>query len=251
VIQLFIDALQTPDLWWVCFGALMAGLVRGFAGFGTAMIYLPIALTVLDKPTAIVTLLVMDLIGPIPLVPRKIRDGNMPELGKMVLGAAIMLPIAIIFIFEAVSQEAMRYIVSFVALTLLVLLIFGVRYRGVLKNWMLYLTGALGGFLGGVSGVPGPPVIMIYMASTKPPSTIRANISLYLVCFDVLMMIIFVVRGLLTVMGLVLGAIVAVPYLIGNQLGAWIFNPDYEQTYRYVAYVIIGTSAVMGLPLWN
>lgn len=251
MIDMFTEALQTPDLWWVCFGALMAGLVRGFAGFGTAMIYLPVALSVLDKPTALVTLLVMDLIGPIPGVPRFVRDGKMSELWKLVLGAAILTPVSIIFIFEVISQDALRYTVSIVALVLLVLLILGVRYRGVLKDWMLYLTGAIGGFLGGITGVPGPPVIMIYMASENPPQVIRANNSLYLICFDVMMLSVFLIRGLLTWTAIILGFVIAVPYLIGNQIGTWIFNPAYEQTYRYVAYIIIGTSAIMGLPIWN
>ncbi|MEO0343295.1 MAG: sulfite exporter TauE/SafE family protein [Pseudomonadota bacterium] len=251
MIDMFTEALKTPDLWWVCFGALMAGLVRGFAGFGTAMIYLPVALSVLDKPTALVTLLVMDLIGPIPGVPRFVRDGKMTELWKLVLGAAIMTPISIVFIFEAISQDALRYTVSIVALVLLVLLILGVRYRGLLKDWMLYLTGAIGGFLGGITGVPGPPVIMIYMASENPPQVIRANNSLFLFCFDIMMLAVFLLRGLLTWTAIILGFVVALPYLIGNVIGTQIFNPDYAQIYRYFAYAIIGVSAVMGLPLWN
>ncbi|MEM0977652.1 MAG: sulfite exporter TauE/SafE family protein [Pseudomonadota bacterium] len=251
MVEMFAEALRTPDLLWVCFGALIAGVVRGFAGFGTAMIYLPVALSVLDKEVALITLLVMDLIGPIPNVPRFLRDGKLSELAKLVIGAAVLTPLTIIFIFEVISQDALRYTVSIVALVLLAMLVLGVRYRGVLKDWMLYLTGAIGGFLGGITGVPGPPVIMIYMASTNPPQVIRANNSLYLICFDIMMLTVFAIRGLLTLTAVVLGFIVSVPYLIGNQIGAWIFNPAHEQTYRYVAYVIIGASALWGLPIWN
>jgi len=251
MIDMFAQALQTPDLWWVCVGALIAGIVRGFAGFGTAMIYLPIALTVLDKEVALVTLLVMDLIGPIPGVPRFLRDGKPSELWKLLLGCAIVTPLTIIFIFEAISQDALRYTVSIVALVLLTMLILGVRYRGVFKDWMLYATGAISGFLGGTSGVPGPPVIMIYMASENPPQVIRANNSLYLLIFDIMMLVVFALRGLLTLSAIILGIIIALPYLLGNQIGTWIFNPTYEKLYRIVAYIIIGTSALMGLPLWN
>lgn len=92
---------------------------------------------------------------------------------------------------------------------------------------------------------------MIYMASENPPQVIRANNSLYLICFDIMMLTVFLIRGLLTWTAIILGFVIAVPYLIGNQIGTWIFNPAYEQTYRYVAYAIIGISAIMGLPVWN
>ena len=45
-----------------------AGLVRGFSGFGTAMIYLPVASQFLTPFEALITLMVMDFFGPLPLV---------------------------------------------------------------------------------------------------------------------------------------------------------------------------------------
>lgn len=244
-------ALQTADLSWVLFGAFLAGLVRGFAGFGTAMIYLPFALVVFDKPTAMFSLVVMDLIGPLPFIPQLWKDSKKPELGKLILGMALVVPFAIIFVFETVEKEHLRFIVSIVSLVLVVLLMLGVRYRGVLKDWMLYGVGGLGGLLGGIAGVPGPPVIMFYMASTSPPKVIRANNSLFLVCFDWIVAIIFFLRGLVTFNVMILGLIVTLPYQFGLLIGARIFHPSYEKTYRRVAYAIIGASAISGLPLFS
>ena len=47
-------------------GAVLAGLVRGFSGFGTAMVFIPIAGQVLSPVATLIVLLVMDLIGPLP-----------------------------------------------------------------------------------------------------------------------------------------------------------------------------------------
>lgn len=249
-----IDALQQAisfeHLWWLCLGGLIAGVVRGFAGFGTAMIYLPFAGQVLDPIPALITLMVIDIIGPAALIPRAVRDGHPGDVGRLILGCFIVLPFAIALL-VMMSPEVFRYAVSAVALVLLALLMAGVRYRGRLKPWMLYLTGGIGGFLGGTVGVPGPPVIMIYMASTHPPAVIRANNMLYLWIFDFALLAIFVVRGWLTWFVSALGLIVAVPYLIGNLIGSWIFDPEKEQMYRRIAYLIIGISAVRGLPIWG
>ena len=45
--EILSEALALPGLWLLILGALVAGIVRGFSGFGTAMIYLPIAAQVM------------------------------------------------------------------------------------------------------------------------------------------------------------------------------------------------------------
>ena len=58
-------AWETPGLWFLACGALAAGLARGFTGFGTAMVYLPIAAQVLGPFEALTTLIVKDLVDPL------------------------------------------------------------------------------------------------------------------------------------------------------------------------------------------
>ncbi len=48
-----------------------------------------------------------------------------------------------------------------------------------------------------------------------------------------------------------IGLVLLVPYVAGNLIGARIFNPELERTYRRVAYVIVATSAIVGLPIWG
>ena len=59
-------ALATPGLPWLAAAVFVAGMVRGFAGFGTAMVYLPVAGQILSPFEALTTLVVMDMIGPLP-----------------------------------------------------------------------------------------------------------------------------------------------------------------------------------------
>ncbi len=47
---------------------------------------------------------------------------------------------------------------------------------------------------------------------------------------------------------IMIGAILTIPYLLGNILGAKIFHPEWEKTYHAVAYFIIAASALSGLP---
>ncbi len=244
------EALQLEGLWFVALGALVAGIVRGFAGFGTAMIYLPVAGQVLGPFEAITTLMAMDLIAPLIHVPRALKDGHPGDVLRLTLGAVLAVPFGVL-VLSVVAPEVFRWTVSLVALGLLILLVSGFRYRGAITKPMIYATGGAGGFLGGAAGLPGPPVILLYMASTLPPSVVRANNTLYLIAADVVVVTVLWWNGFLVFTALVLGLLLVLPYLVGNWLGTRIFRPEAELLYRRIAYVIIATSAVLGLPIWD
>lgn len=228
----------------------LAGLVRGFAGFGTAMVYLPIAGQVLSPIWALVTLVIMDFVGPIPNLPRGWRDADRPDLGRLVIGMALTLPIGVSLL-AVLEPYVFRYGISALSLVLLVLLVSGFRYRGRLTPPLVIGTGAVGGLTGGVAGIPGPPVILLYMASGKPAQVVRANNLLYLFIFDALFIALVAWRGWMEVAPVLLGIAVVLPCLVGNVVGAALFRPERERIYRWAAYGIIAVSALSGLPLWD
>lgn len=244
--DILAQALAIPGVIWVFAGSFVAGVVRGFAGFGTGMIFLPVAAQVLEPVWAIIALIVMDVIGPLPALPRALKDGHPKDLARLVVSTMIALPIGLAVLF-AVDPEVFKIAVSIVTLILLVILMTGLRYRGAMHPKLMYGTGALAGFMGGAVALPGPPVIMLYMASPHGPKVIRANITAYLFCYDMMMLIGFAVLGRMAGVPVVVGLIAAAPYLLGNLIGGWVFRPDYERVYRWAAYGIIAVSALSGL----
>ena len=244
------SALALDGLWFLALGALIAGIVRGFCGFGTAMVYLPVAGQVLDPFAAITTMMAMDLIAPLIHVPRALKDGHPGDVARLTLGVVIGVPLGVL-ILSIVAPEVFRWTVSFVALTLVVLLLAGVRYRGVLTKKLIYGTGVAGGLLGGSAGMPGPPIILLYMASTLPVATVRANNTMYLITADAVMAVTLWLKGLLALSAVIIGSLMIAPYLIGVWTGGVLFRPEAEHLYRRIAYAIIVTSAVMGLPIWD
>lgn len=248
--DLIASVTATPGLMWLLIAALVAGIVRGFSGFGTAMIYLPVAGQFLSPFEALTTMVVMDMIGPLPNVPRSIRDGHPRDVMRMAAGMMVALPLGV-FALTQVAPEVFRYGVSLVTLILLALLVSGLRYHGTLTRPMIYGSGALSGLLAGSVGLAGPPVIMLYMASARAAHVVRANLMLYLILADIMMLLVMAAFGQLIGSAIGLGLMVAVPYLIGNMTGAWMFRPGAERVYRSVAYLIIAVSALSGLPFFD
>jgi len=85
---------------------------------------------------------------------------------------------------------------------------------------------------------------MSYMSSPRSPQIIRGNMILYLFLVDILSFFVFGVNGLLVLLPLSIGVVLAVPYAIAGMIGQRIFNPGKEHIYRRVAYAMIAFSAI-------
>ncbi|WP_170428172.1 sulfite exporter TauE/SafE family protein [Ruegeria arenilitoris] len=232
------------------FAAFLSGVVRGFSGFGTALIFLPLATPFLGPFGALIGLTIMDIFGPLPNLRRAWRAVDRGDLVRLLLGCALLLPVGL-WLLTLVAPEVFRYAVSLLALLMLAILILGLRYQGRVRRAMVTAIGGAAGFLGGVAGLPGPAVILFYMSRRLPIEVIRATILLFLFGFD------FLIFGFLSAMGRVtpdsifLGLALSVPNLLGNWLGGRLFNPEKEKLYRYAAYIAIAVAALSGLPIWG
>ncbi len=104
----------------------LAALVRGFSGFGSGLVYLPLAAQVLSPFQALTTIVIFDLIGPLPIVRRASRECETADLFRLISGLVVALPLGLLTL-TLVEPEVFRYTVSFVALFLLGCLISGLR----------------------------------------------------------------------------------------------------------------------------
>ena len=61
---------------WLMFAAFLAGLVRGFSGFGTAMVFLPIASQYSTPFEAIASLAIMEFFGTFAVMRKSWSDAD-------------------------------------------------------------------------------------------------------------------------------------------------------------------------------
>lgn len=246
----FLSSLPVDGVGWIALGAFLGGLARGFVGFGGALIFLPISAQYLSPFWAITVLAFMEILGPIPTVAQKWRAAEKGDLWRLIIGAAVCLPIGLM-ILTVVPEELFQYAVCLVSIVMLIILSSGFRYRGQVSSRMVMAIGGAGGLLGGLTGQPGPPVIISYMARPLPAKVIRANMSLFLLVYDVLVTGFVFLLGKLALVPVVLGLVMSLPNMAGNMLGGWLFRPQQERVFRAVAYVLIGGAALSGLPFWG
>src|SRR5262249_8969189 len=96
-----------PPLLLAFIAAAIAGFSRGYAAFGTAMIYVPLITLAYDARTAVVTLFLIDLLPSIPLLWRAAPFCDRPAMLWMGMGALAASPfgVAILLVAEPLQSQ--------------------------------------------------------------------------------------------------------------------------------------------------
>ncbi len=244
------QALATPGLFWLMLTIGIAGIVRGFTGFGTALIFVPVANIFLDPKQVIVVIALTGIASNAVILPRAFRQGSRAEVGLLVLAALVTVPLGL-GLLEVLDKSTVRWAITVVAAVMLSSLVSGWRFSGNVSRPALLLIGGAAGIVGGMTGLTGPVVILFYLAGQAVAQSVRANTILFLAALDVVLIANLVFQGAVTWALLALAIILSVPYIITTLIGQAMFDPRHERLYRWAAYSVIAGAVVSGLPVWN
>ncbi|MCB1427173.1 MAG: sulfite exporter TauE/SafE family protein [Zhengella sp.] len=155
---------------------LLAGLVRGFSGFGTGMVAIPVLAATHDPVTAVVVIAIVDSLPQLPAALPALRYARWREVLPLAAGAVLLLPAGLAVLRHG-DPLVLRWVICLGVLAALVALASGWRYHGPRPPVLSGGVGAVAGFLGGIAGIPGPPPVLYWMASPEPQGVIRATCS--------------------------------------------------------------------------
>ncbi len=242
--------LATPGLIWLIATIGAAGIVRGFTGFGTALIFVPVA-GIFLPPAEVVALITMTGIASTSaLLPKAWGKAEKADVWIMAGAALLTVPIGL-WIMTQLPQVGIRWIVTAIATVMLLALITGWRFHGQVGKAGLVAIGAAAGVFGGMTGLTGPAVILFYLSGVRRVEVVRANTILFLAVLDVVIVANLMWRGMTDTTLFVLAAVLAVPYFVTTLVGQAMFDPAHEKLYRTAAYAVIALAVLTGLPLWD
>lgn len=248
--DLLSGALATPGLIWLLVAISVAGIVRGFSGFGTALIFVPVAGIFLPPASVIGVIMLTGLVSTAALLPRAWGQADRREVGILAFAALLTVPLGLLLM-NALDRDVVRWIVSAIGAVTLAALLAGWRISGRMNLPGLLSIGALGGLLGGLTGLTGPAIIVFYLAGQNTAQIVRANTILFLAALDLVVVSNLILGQSLGWELVFIALVLAVPYFITSLIGQALFDPRHEQLYRRVAYAVIALALVSGLPLWN
>ncbi|MCG8689630.1 MAG: sulfite exporter TauE/SafE family protein, partial [Minwuiales bacterium] len=122
-----LAGLGGPQLPWLALAALGAGLVRGFAGFGAAMIFIPVASALIDPKAAVILLFVIDGIATLPLLVPAVRICRWSEIMPLIVGATLSVPLGV-QVLVRMDPVLLRWIICGAILLAVAVMATGWRY---------------------------------------------------------------------------------------------------------------------------
>jgi uncharacterized membrane protein YfcA len=242
------SALQEPRIWFVLAISLIGGVVRGYSGFGGALIVIPLAAMAMGPTIAVPMFYLFDLGSATPYGYRSLPTCKWSEILPMLTGHLLMLPVGA-WMLTSLDSTSVRWGMEACVISMLALLISGWRYTGRPTPSASVGVGAFAGVLGSATGISGPPIIAYWLGQKENAAAIRNNIMAYYALSSTATDVLFLWRGLFTWQVVIYAIIIWPAYAGGLWGGAKMFKYSSDRMFRVSAYVLIAISAVLSLPL--
>jgi uncharacterized membrane protein YfcA len=242
--------LSEPLFWVVAATAFAAAAIRGFSGFGSGLIFMPVGAACLGPKMAAGVLFVIDTILILPFVLKAVRIVEWREILPLGVGAIVMVP-AGAAVLLTVDPVPIRWGLSLAILVSVGVLAAGWRYRGPTRVPLSLGVGALAGFMSGAAQIPGPPVLVYWLGRDVVSATMRANAIVFFMFTTVISGVVFALGGIFTPEVMARSAALFPIYGLGIFIGGRMFGLASDTTYRRIAYASILFVALASMPLWE
>ncbi len=231
--------------------ALLGGLVRGFTGFGFAMVFMPLAGLVAPLSLASAMIWVMDAPFALVLGARHGRKASWREVLPLLAGATALFP-AGVWLLVNLPPLSMRWIIALLIFGAVAALATGWRWHGRAGTPLSLGVGSLSGLIGGLSQMGGLPLAIFWLsAQKKAPAQMRHDLIAYFACATIVSGVTLWAKGILNPASVTAALPLVVPYGLGVLIGSRLYGLASDATFRRIAYVVIALSALVSLPLWD
>jgi uncharacterized membrane protein YfcA len=229
----------------------LGGLVRGFTGFGFAMVFMPLASIVLGPVAALGLIWVIDMPFALPLGFRAAKHAEWSEVIPLLIAATLTLPAGIALL-TWLDQGTMRWVLALLVLAAVALMASGWRYHGKPGIPLSLGVGAASGLCNGLASIGGMPLAVFWLSAQRNDRhRTRANLQAYIGLSTFVSGTILALKGIITLASVLMALPLFAIYGAGLWLGTHAFGLASEQTFRRIAYLTIFLSALVSLPLWD
>lgn len=224
---------------------LLSAYVRGLAGFGMAILLVPVLALALQPIEAVLIVNVLGLLIGLMEIRLLMREA---ERSAWTIAGMVVLTVAPGMALLAITPPSIaRLLIALIAVSAFIAVLLPPRGAAVPGKALTIATGAASGLLTGFAGMPGPPVVPYYVGRAIPRTMAKSS-----------MVLIFTVAGAAGLAsGMALGqmhwrllllALALFPaVLIGNALGRKSLGKISDRAWRIFTAIVLGAAAVAAL----
>lgn len=241
-----MNEVLEPQLWVAMAVMLVGGVMRGFTGFGAALLVVPIFSILWLPHQAIAIMMCLALLSNIQLVPGALRATQWRQVLPISAAALAGIPLGGLAL-VAIDPDLMRRGISAIVLGFSLLLISGWRWKGEPGLRGALAAGGMAGLINGAAGTGGPPVILYLLGGPGDAETGRANIISVYVFLNGGTLASLAANGLVQADTLWRVLLLAPAWAVGLGLGIRLFRRAEEKTFRRIALLCLMAVGLFGI----
>ena len=232
---------------------VFSGFLRGFIGFGSGLVMIPILSYFYSPVFAMVFNIVIEIPATIYLTFVGVKKSNLKEITPMMITMMLSIPFGMIFL-VSVDEQIIKTLMSSFLILFVILIGSGWRIKSSITNHVLTLGGFISGLMQGSTGMGGPPYVTVLLSKNDSDEVARANILVITSGLVISAIISLYFFGLFTKNILLTGAITAPIFVFSTYLGTRFFNVSGNKYYRnssLIALGIVGVATLIGVFIQN
>lgn len=232
---------------------IFSGFLRGFIGFGSGLLMIPILSYFYSPVFAMVFNIVIEIPATIYLTFVGIKKSNLREITPMMFTMMLTIPFGTIFL-VSVDEQIIRTLMSLLLIFFVILIATGWRIKSTITKYVLVLGGAISGLMQGATGMGGPPYVTVLLSKNDSDDVARANILVITSGLVISAIISLYYFGLFTKDILLTGALSAPIYVFATYIGTKFFNYSGNKYFRnssLIALGVVGLATLIGALISN
>ena len=225
---------------------LFSGFIRGFLGFGSGLITIPILSFLYSPIFAIVFNIVIEIPTTIYLTFIGAKTCKFKEIAPMFFSMMLTIPIGIIFLIS-INEQIIKIIMSLLVIFFVILISSGWRLKSSITKYVLLISGATSGLMQGITGMGGPPFATVLLSKGDSDNVTRGNILIMSTGVVISATVSMYYFNLFSKELFLIGLISSPVYILASFTGSRFYNLSGNKYYRNISLIILGIIGISTL----
>lgn len=225
---------------------LIGGFMRGFVGFGGALVTVPVLSVVWGPQAAVAITSVMGIPSLFQLLPEAVRYSERPIVIPVATATFLTAPIGS-WVLVSADPKLMTIVISGLVIAMVAMLAGGWTSKTEIQLPALIGAGAVGGLIQGAAGIGGPPVVAVALSRAGSPKQQRANVLAVMTAIASASLLPLWYFGVFTRQILIAGVLLFPLYVAATTFGSRYFSKGGHRHFRRAALTILAVIGVATL----
>jgi hypothetical protein len=217
---------------------IVAGIVRGFAGFGLSAIVMASAVLILPPVQLIPICWWLEMTASVLMAKGGWQEADRGIVLGLFIGSTIGVPFGLLLT-TSVSPETSKLIVLLLIITLAMTQLAKIRLAFLATKPGLYGSGFAAGVATGIAGVGGMVIAIYVLSQNTSAGKMRAALVLFLFVSSITSLISLLWFGVMNSTAAARGLSLALLTTFGVMIGQWLFIPRFAAYYRPICLSLL------------